>query len=217
MVARKLLAEAIGACLLLAIVVGSGVMADNLSGGNDAIALLGNTLATACGLVVLILIFSPVSGAHFNPAVTGVFLARGEIGAGLAAAYVAAQLVGAIAGVMLAHAMFDLNLLQASAKARSGAGQLVGEMTATFALLLTILGVRIAKPDSVALAVGLIIAAGYWFTSSTSFANPAVTIARTLTDTFTGVRVADAPGFVLAQIAGATLAAVAACYLFARP
>jgi glycerol uptake facilitator-like aquaporin len=212
----KTFAEALGTALLLAIVVGSGVMGEALAGGNDAIALLGNTLATAAGLVVLILIFGPVSGAHFNPAVTAAFALRREIAPSLAAAYIAAQIVGGVLGVMLAHAMFDLELLQESAKVRSGIGQAIGEATATFGLLLTIFGCARHRPDAVPYAVGLFIAAGYWFTSSTSFANPAVTIARTLTDTFAGVRPADAPMFILAELAGALLALAAARLLYPR-
>ena len=213
---QKLAAEAVGTALLLAIVVGSGIMGETLAGGNDAIALLGNTLATAAGLIVLILIFGPVSGAHFNPAVTAVFLIRREIAPGLAAAYIAAQIIAGIFGVVLAHAMFDLDLAQVSGKARSGPGQALGEATATFGLILTILGSIRFRPESVPYAVGLFIAAGYWFTSSTSFANPAVTIARTLTDTFAGVRPADAPMFILAELAGALIALAAARLLFPK-
>lgn len=213
---RKVFAEALGTALLLAIVVGSGIMGGSLAGGNDAIALLGNTLATAAGLVVLILILGPVSGAHFNPAVTAVFALRREISPSLAAAYIAAQIAGGVLGVILAHAMFDLDLLQESVKARSGTGQAIGEATATFGLILTILGSIRFRPESVACAVGLFIAAGYWFTSSTSFANPAVTIARTLTDTFAGVRSADAPMFILAEFAGALIALAAARLLFPK-
>jgi glycerol uptake facilitator-like aquaporin len=211
---RKVASELLGTALLLAMVVGSGVMGDALAGGNDAVALLGNTLATGAGLVVLILIFGPVSGAHFNPAVTAVFLVRKEIAAPLAGAYVGAQIVGGVLGVLLAHAMFDLDIVQASGKAREGVGQALGETTATFGLILTILGCLRARAETVPFAVGLYIAAGYWFTSSTSFANPAVTIARTMTDTFAGVRAADAPVFILAQLAGAALALLAAKALF---
>jgi glycerol uptake facilitator-like aquaporin len=208
--ARKIAAEAIGTAMLLAIVVGSGIMGDRLAAGNDAVALLGNTLATGAGLVVLILIFGPVSGAHFNPAVTGVFFLRGEISAALAGAYGLAQIAGAVAGVLLAHSMFDLPLMQSSLTDRSGAGPALGEATATFALVLTILGCLRARPDALPFAVGLMITAGYWFTSSTSFANPAVTIARTMTDTFAGVRPADAPLFIAAEFAGAIVALLAA-------
>lgn len=211
---RKAAAEALGTTLLLAIVVGSGIMGERLADGNEAIALLANTLATAAGLVALILVFGPVSGAHFNPAVTAVFLARREIALSLAVLYVAAQVVGGVLGVVLAHAMFDQDLLQTSLKARDSAGEAIGEAIATFGLVLTILGVVRTRPDAVAFAVGLFIAAGYWFTSSTSFANPAVTIARTLTDSFAGVRPADAPIFIAAEALGAALALGAASLLF---
>lgn len=212
---QKLGAEALGTALLLAIVVGSGVMGDALANGNDAIALLGNTIATGAGLVILITIFGPVSGAHFNPAVTLAFFLRRDIGLKLSAAYVAVQIAGGVAGVFLAHAMFDLELLQQSIKARTGLGQGLGEAVATFGLVLTILGALRFKPENVAMAVGLFITAGYWFTSSTSFANPAVTIARTLTDTFAGIRLADAPVFLIAQFLAAALATVTARWLFA--
>lgn len=211
---RKLFAETLGTALLLAIIVGSGIMGAALSGGNDAIALLGNTLATGAGLVVLILVFADVSGAHFNPAVTAVFALRGEIAPAAAAAYVAAQVFGAIIGVLIAHAMFDLDLFEASVKARSGGGQALGEAVATFGLVLTILGCVRYRPDATPFAVGLFITAGYWFTSSTSFANPAVTIARTLTDTFAGIRAADAPSFIAAEFAGALAALGAARVLY---
>jgi glycerol uptake facilitator-like aquaporin len=211
---QKLTAEALGTTFLLAIVVGSGIMGDALADGNDAIALLGNTIATGAGLYVLILIFGPVSGAHFNPAVTLTFLLRKEIAVGMAVAYIAAQVAGGVIGVWIAHAMFDLDILQRSVKARDGAGQMIGEAVATFGLVLTILGAVRFRPESVASAVGLYITAGYWFTSSTSFANPAVTIARTLTDTFAGVRLADAPGFVLAQCLAAAFATAVAFVMF---
>ena len=192
--------------LLLAAVVGSGVMAENLAAGNDAVALLGNTLATAAMLAVLITIFAPLSGAHFNPAVTVVFLMRREIGPGRAAAFIAAQVVGALAGVALAHLMFEIDVLQVSAKTRTGVGQWLAEGVAAFGLLATILATLKARPSAVAAMVGLYIAAGYWFTASTSFANPAVTLARSFTDTFSGIAPADAPAFILAQFAGAALA-----------
>ena len=212
---QKLAAEALGTALLLAIVVGSGIMGEALAGGNVAVALLGNTLATGAGLYVLITIFGPVSGAHFNPAVTFSFLLRREISLSLAGAYVVAQLLGAVAGVYLAHAMFDLDILQTSAKARAGLGQALGEATATFGLVLTILGCVRFRPEATATAVGLFITAGYWFTSSTSFANPAVTVARTLTDTFAGVQPADAPAFIAAQFLAAAGATFLAGRLFA--
>lgn len=210
-------AEFLGTLLLVATVIGSGVMAEALAGGNAAVALLGNTIATAAILFVLITIFGPVSGAHFNPAVTAVFLARGDIGASDAAAYAALQIAGGIAGAVLAHAMFGLDLLQIGVKARTGVGQLLGEATATFALVLTILGAARFRPDNVAAAVALVITAGYWFTSSTSFANPAVTIARALTDSFSGIRPVDVPPFISAQCVGAALAAAAARLLFPAP
>ena len=213
--AQRLGAEALGTFFLLAVVVGSGIMGESLAGGNTAIALLGNTVATGAGLYVLILIFGSVSGAHFNPAVTLAFLIRREISMPMAGAYVSVQIISAVLGVFLAHAMFDLEILQVSQKPRSGIGQLLGEATATFGLVLTILGALRFRPESVAAAVGLFITAGYWFTSSTSFANPAVTVARTLTDSFAGVRPLDAPGFFLAQFTAAALAASIAAWLFA--
>ncbi len=214
--AQKLGAEALGTALLLAIVVGSGIMGEALAGGNTAIALLGNTVATGAGLYVLILIFGPVSGAHFNPAVTLAFLLRRDIALPMAGAYATVQIAGGVAGVALAHGMFDLDIVQVSMKERTGAGLALGEATATFGLVLTILGALRFRPESVAAAVGLFITAGYWFTSSTSFANPAVTIARMLTDTFAGVRPADAPAFLLAQFSAAALAVGVAAWLF-RP
>lgn len=212
--ARRLAAEGLGSALLLATVVGSGIMGEALAGGNAALALLGNTIATGAILVVLILIFAPVSGAHFNPAVTFAFLLKRDLTARAAAAYVIAQIGGGILGVVLAHAMFGLEIIQQSATARSGSGQMLGEAIAAFGLVFTILGSIRFRPESVAYAVGLFITAGYWFTSSTSFANPAVTIARTLSDTFSGIRPIDAPGFVLAQIAGAALAVMLCRWLF---
>ena len=205
--ARKLVAEALGTLLLLAAVVGSGVMAENLADGNDAVALLGNTLATGAILAVLITMLGPVSGGHFNPAVTVSFLVRREIGPGIAAAYIGVQLVGALAGVALAHLMFDIDVVQVSTKARTGVGQWLAEAVATFGLVATILGTLKARPSAVAAMVGLYISAGYWFTASTSFANPAVTVARSFTDTFSGIAPMDAPAFIVAQFAGALLAA----------
>ncbi len=213
---KKLVAEGVGTLFLLAIVVGSGIMGETLSDGNTAIALLGNTIATGAGLVILIQIFGPVSGAHFNPAVTLAFLIRKEIAPTTAGAYVMVQVIGGIAGVWLAHTMFDLAILQESAKIRAGAGQGVGEATATFGLVLTILGCLRWRPDVIPVAVGLYITAGYWFTSSTSFANPAVTVARTLTDTFAGIRPADAPVFVVAQLLAAIAATALAGWLFSE-
>ena len=202
---RRLAAEFVGTLFLLAIVVGSGVMGDALS-GDDAIALLGNTLATGAGLVVLILVFGPVSGAHFNPAVTLAFRMRGEITTTMSLAYVCVQVAGAFAGVWLAHFMFDLDIAQVSLKARDGIGQAVGEGVATSALLIAILGTVRQAPQAVPYAVGLVITAGYWFTSSTSFANPAVTLARSVTDTFAGISPESVPAFLAAQVAGAVAA-----------
>ena len=206
MLARKLIAEALGTMLLLATVVGSGIMAENLAAGNDAIALLGNTLATGAILAVLITALGPLSGAHFNPAVTLAFLIRRQIGSGLAAAYIAVQLVAALAGVALAHLMFEVEVVQFGAQARTGAGQWLAEAVATFGLVATILATLQARPGAVAAMVGLYISAGYWFTASTSFANPAVTVARSFTDTFSGIAPADAPAFIVAQLVGAVLA-----------
>lgn len=203
---RRLAAEAVGTALLLAIVVGSGIMGERLAGGNDAIALLGNTVATGAGLVVLILMFGPISGAHFNPAVTLAFLLRRQITPVHAAAYIAVQVAAAVLGVFFAHLMFDTAMLQTSSKIRTGGGQWLAEVVACFGLVATILLVLRARAEAVAYAVGLYITAGYWFTASTSFANPAVTIGRTLTDTFSGIRPVDAPAFIAAQIAGAILA-----------
>ena len=199
---RKLAAEALGTLLLVATVIGSGILADRLS-ADDAVSLVGNTLATAAILAVLILALGPVSGAHFNPAVTLVMALRRELGAGDAVAYVVVQCVGAVAGAMLAHVMFGLPLIQAATHDRSGFATALSDGVATFALLFAILAVRRSRPESVPYAVALVITAGYWWTASTSFANPAVTLARSLTDTFSGIRLADTPGFVLAQIAGA--------------
>jgi len=206
--AQKLAAEALGTAFLLATVVGSGIMAETLAGGNVAIALLGNTIATGAILVVLILMFGPLSGAHFNPAVTLCFLIRKEISARDAAAYVIVQIAAGLAGVVIAHLMFAEPALAASVKARTGFPQWLGEFVATFGLVATILGTLKFRPDAVPYAVGLFITAGYWFTSSTSFANPAVTIARSLTNSFSGILPAHAPGFILAQLVGAVAATV---------
>ncbi|NIP16142.1 MAG: aquaporin family protein [Pseudomonadales bacterium] len=204
--ARRLVGEFIGTLLLLATVVGSGIMGEQLSGGNTAIALLGNTIATGAILVVIILMFAPVSGAHFNPAVTLTFLLRREIPISAATAYCVTQVVAGLAGVWLAHAMFGMDIVQASENARSGFGQWLAEGVATFGLVATILAVLRSRPDLVAFAVGLYITAGYWFTASTSFANPAVTIARAFTDTFSGIQPDHVPGFIAAQLVGAALA-----------
>lgn len=205
---RRLAAEFLGAAFLLAAIVGSGIMAERLADGNAALALLGNTLATGAMLAVLILVFLPVSGAHFNPAVTlAVFLRRG-IASRTAAFYVAAQVAGGLAGVAVAHAMFGEAILQAGALARGGAGQWLAEAVATFGLALTILAAARFRPEALPYAVGLFISAGYWFTASTSFANPAVTIARGFTESFSGIAPAGIPAFIAMQFAGAAAAAM---------
>ena len=199
---RKLIAEFIGTALLLATVVGSGIMGVALADGNDAVALLANAAATAGALYVLIVLFGPISGAHFNPAVTLAMRLRGELRNGETAAYIAVQIVAAIAGVLLAHAMFDLPLIQPGTHVRTGLAQWISEAIATFGLLLTILlGIR-HRPTAVPALVASYIFAAYWFTASTSFANPAVTLARSLTQTFAGIRPEDVLGFVLAQLLG---------------
>ncbi len=205
---RRLIGEILGTVFLLAAVVGSGVMAQKLAGGNAALALLGNTLPTGAILTVLILTFSPLSGAHFNPAVSIAFALRRELPWSGAAAYVAVQVIGGIAGVWIAHAMFELPVWQVSLNVRTGLGQWLAEFFATFGLLLTILGCIERTPAAVPYAVGLYITSAYWFTASTSFANPAVTIARSISDTFAGIAPAAAPAFIAAQLAG-MLAAVA--------
>lgn len=205
---RKLAAEAIGTMFLLATVVGSGIMADNLAAGNDAVALLGNTVATGAMLYVLITLLGPISGAQFNPAVTILLAPKSE-----KIAYIVVQIVAAIAGVMVAHIMFELDPLQVSTHARVGPAQWFSEMVATFGLLMTILlGIR-HKPDAVPMLVAMWVVAGYWFTSSTNFANPAVTIARALTDTFSGIRPDGVVGFIVAQFIGAGLAFVVSRWL----
>jgi len=211
-VIRALVAEALGSFFLFATVVGSGIMAETLAGGNAALALVGNTLAVAAILFVLVTMLAPISGAHFNPAVTLAFALRGETGAGVALAYVAAQLAGGILGVWAAHLMFDLPVLQWSNTVRTGSGQWLGEGIATFGLVLTVLATLEARREWVPVSVALYIAAAIWFTSSTCFANPAITAARSLTDTFTGIAPGDVPGFVAAQIAG-TMAALATARL----
>jgi glycerol uptake facilitator-like aquaporin len=209
-----LTAEFTGSAFLLATVIGSGIMAQNLAGGNTAIALLGNTVATGAILVVLILIFGPVSGAHFNPAVTLSFRLRGEIGTSDTALYILAQIAGALAGMLAAHFMFELPLVQSSTHIRAGAAQFGSEIIATFGLLATIIGCVRHRPEAVPYAVGLYITAAYWFTASTSFANPAVTIARSFSDTFSGIRPEDAPLFIAAQLIGAVLASIVFGWLF---
>jgi glycerol uptake facilitator-like aquaporin len=203
---QRTAAELIGTALLLAAVVGSGIMGERLAGGNEGIALLANTLATGAMLVVLITMLGPISGAHLNPAVTLAFHLRGELPAGEAVAYTLAQVIGGMLGVLLAHAMFELPLLQMSVKTRSGAAQGLSEFTAAFGLVLTILLTLRARREAVGMSVGLYIIAAYWFTASTSFANPAVTLARALSDTFAGIRMSDVPLFVAAQLAGALCA-----------
>jgi glycerol uptake facilitator-like aquaporin len=206
---RRLAAEALGTAFLLMIVVGSGIMGARLAGGNDAIALLGNTLATGAGLVVLIVVFGPISGAHFNPAVTLAFALKGEIGWRLALGYVAAQIAAGIAGVWIAHAMFAEPIWQVSTKLRDGPGQALAEFVATFGLIGAILATLRFRAEATPWIVGLYITSAYWFTASTSFANPAVTIARSLSDTFAGIAPSSAPAFVVAQIAGAASAVFA--------
>lgn len=205
---RRLAAEFMGSALLLAAVIGSGVMGETLAGGNTAIALLANTFATGAILVVLITMLEPVSGAHLNPAVTAVFAARRELPVPEAAAYMVAQSAGAIVGVLVAHAMFDLSIVQLSQKVRTGWAQAFSEWVAAFGLVATILLTLRARAEAVALSVGLYITAAYWFTASTSFANPAVTLARAFSDTFAGIRLVDVPVFVAAQLAGAFCAMV---------
>lgn len=213
---RKITAELVGTALLLATVVGSGIMAESLAAGNTALALLANSIATGAILVVLILMFGPVSGAHFNPAVTVAFLLRRDIEPSSAALFVLAQISGGITGVLIAHGMFEQDLLQFSNTARNGAGQWLAEAVATFGLVGTILAVLRHRPNAVALAVGLYITAAYWFTASTSFANPAVTIARGFTDTFSGILPAHIPAFVAMQIVGAIAATGLMGYLFSQ-
>jgi glycerol uptake facilitator-like aquaporin len=203
---RRAVAEGLGTAFLLATVIGSGIMGDKLAGGNVAIALLANTIATGAGLVALILTFGPVSGAHFNPAVTLADATQGGLPWREVPVYIAAQVSGAFAGVALAHVMFAKPLFFASTHERSGVAQLVSEFIATFGLLAVIWGCVRRRPDAVPFAVGAYITAAYWFTSSTSFANPAVTLARAASDTFAGIRPVDAPGFIVAQLLGAAAA-----------
>ncbi len=212
--ARAVVAETLGTALLVAAVVGSGIMADRLT-PDPALALLANTIATAAALVVLISIFAPLSGAQFNPIVTLVMALRRDMPATQVLPHIAAQILGGVLGTLLAHAMFDLPLLQASTTIRSGTGQWIAEAVASFGLILTILG-TLRAGGNVAASVAAYIAAAYWFTASTSFANPAVTLARALTDTFAGIRPLDAPGFIAAQIAGALVAMVLGNWLFAK-
>jgi glycerol uptake facilitator-like aquaporin len=204
--ARKLVAEGLGTALLLAMVVGSGIMGDRLAGGNDAIALLANTLATGAGLVCLILTFGPISGAHFNPVVTLADASQGGLPWREVPGFLLAQVAGAFAGVAAAHGMFGKPIYFASQHVRAGGAQLLSELIATFGLLAVIWGVARRRAAAVPYAVGAYITAAYWFTSSTSFANPAVTLARAASDTFAGIRPVDAPGFVAAQLLGAAAA-----------
>ncbi len=212
---RRLAAELLGTAFLLATVIGSGVMGSNLSGGNVALALLGNTIPTGAILVVLILVFGPISGAHFNPVVSVAFALRRELPWRDAGLYIGAQIIGAILGVLAAHVTFDLPVLQLSSKLRTGAGQGFAEFVATFGLLLTIFGCVARTPSATAYAVGLYITAAYWFTASTSFANPAVTIARAFSDTFAGIAPASVVAFILAQFAGMAAALATAKQLWA--
>ena len=211
---RRLVAEGLGSFFLFATVIGSGIMAEALAGGNAAVALIGNTAATGAMLFVLITMLGPISGAQMNPAVSLVAASRGEMPWGDAAAYIVVQLLCGIGGALAAHAMFDLPLLQLSVKARTGVGQWLSEAIATFGLVLTIWGTATFRPKAVPASVALYITAAYWFTSSTSFANPAITIARSLTDSFSGIAPRDTPGFVVAQLFGAGLAALAVRALF---
>ena len=212
---RRLFAEALGTLLLVCTVVGSGIMADALS-PDDAVALLGNTIPTGAILIVLITLFGPVSGAHFNPAVTMVFALRRDLSLALAAGYVAAQVAGGVMGSFLAHAMFDLPVMQISAKLRTGGGQWLAEVVATFGLVTTILVALKVRAEAIPTLVGLYITAAYWFTASTSFANPAVAIARGFSDTFAGIRPGNVPAFILAEIVGALIALAMVGWLF-RP
>lgn len=214
---RAVLAEALGSLLLFATVIGSGIMAERLAGGNVAVALMGNTLATGAILFVLITMLGPVSGAHMNPAVTLVMRLRGHIRTDTALSYVFAQLAGGILGVWLAHLMFNLPILQLSTKLRGGPGQWVGEATATFGLVLTIIGTARMRSDSIPVSVALYIVAAYWFTSSTSFANPAITVARSMSESFSGIAPSCVPAFVAAQIFGAMAAHLASGIVFPRP
>ncbi len=213
---RRLTAEALGTALLLAIVVGSGIMGQRLAGGNDAIALLGNTLATGAGLIVLITIFGPLSGAHFNPVVTLVFALRREIGWRVSGAYIVVQIIAAVLGVWAAHLMFGEPVLQISTKLRDGPAQAFAEGVATFGLIATILGSLRFRPQATPAMVGLYITSAYWFTASTSFANPAVTLARSLSDTFAGIAPESVPAFIGAQLAGGLAAWLVCGWLLKR-
>ncbi|MDB2390523.1 aquaporin family protein [Alphaproteobacteria bacterium] len=213
-IARRLAAEWLGTLLLLATVIGSGIMAEQLADGNVAIALLGNTIATGAILIVLITVFASVSGAHFNPAVTLAFVIRKDISVQMALLYIIIQIMGAICGAMLAHFMFEESLIQVSQNVRTGSAQIGSEAVATFGLIMVIFGGIRFRPDSVPWLVGLYIMAAYWFTASTSFANPAVTVARSLTDSFSGIRPIDAPGFIISQLVAAMIATYVLGWLF---
>lgn len=212
----KCLAEFIGSLMLAGVVIGSGIMAVNVSGGNEGLALIGNTVATGAILWVLVAVLGPVSGAHFNPAVTLGFFLRKEIKPGLASVYVILQILGCIAGAWLAHAMFELPIYQIATTDRSGVGKILAEAVATFALVFAIFGAIRYAPKSVPAAVALVIMAGYWWTSSTSFANPAISIARSMSDSFAGVSPANVPGFIIGQLIGAVLATAVSAYLFSE-
>jgi glycerol uptake facilitator-like aquaporin len=211
---RRLLAEGLGTAILVATVVGSGIMAERLAGGNQAVALLGNTIPTGAILVVIITIFGPISGAHFNPAVTLVLASRGTTPWAEVLPYIVVQCIGGIAGTLIAHLMFDLAPLSIGTTARSGPAQWLAEGVATFTLLVTILGGLRYAAGAIPWLVGLTITAAYWFTSSTSFANPAVTLARGFTTTFAGIAISHVPGFVLAQLVGAAAGALVCSILF---
>lgn len=211
---RRLVAEGLGTAILVATVVGSGIMAEQLAGGNQAIALLGNTIPTGAILIVIITIFGPVSGAHFNPAVTLVFAARGDIPWVEVIPYIVVQCVGAILGTVLAHLMFELAPLVIGIKERSGPSQWLAEAVATFTLVITILGGLRYAPTAIPWLVGLVITAAYWFTASTSFANPAVTLARGFTTTFAGIAINHVPAFVIAQLVGAAVGLSVSATLF---
>jgi glycerol uptake facilitator-like aquaporin len=214
---RRLAAEGIGTGFLLAAIVGSGIMAETLSGGNLALALLCNAVATGAILVVLITVMAPISGAHFNPAVTLAFMLRREIAPGVAVLYMLTQVVGAILGTWVAHFMFSQDILQIATTGRAAPQLWVSEGIATFGLVLVIFGAARSRPDTVPALVGIYIASAYWFTASTSFANPAVTVARAFTDTFAGIAHFGVPAFIAAQIVGALIAVLLSSWLFVRP
>jgi glycerol uptake facilitator-like aquaporin len=215
-VTREFWAEAIGSFFLFCTVIGSGIMAERLAGGNVAVALLGNTVATGAMLFVLIAMLGPLSGAHFNPAVTLVFRLRGDLSTGTALRLVAGQIAGGLPGVWAAHLMFNAPILQLATKSRTGPGQWTGEFIATFGLVFVILGTIRHRPQAVPASVALYIVAAYWFTSSTSFANPAITLARALSNTFAGIAPTDVPAFIAAQLAGALAALAAGWAIFAQ-